>query len=337
MKSGPPSRRSGNSERGYALLMAVFLVATMALAASMAVPSVLNEGRREREQEVIWRGNQYVRAIRLYYQKNGHFPQSMDDLTKASNNGTYFLRKAYTDLTDPDEQGEWRLIYASPTGQLTGSVRYHSLQEMALMQGLGTAQNNALAAAAAAQGGTGSLGQAMPGQAQASGGLGQSGGRGLPGGSGQTPGTQGSQFAPEPISDGPVFGGYLVGVGCKLKKPSLMVYKGGKTYYEWEFIWNPLTVSAIASPGGGAVPGLSLPNTGGAIGSVLGLPGSGAVPGAPGAAPPGVNGMQPNPNATGTGAPAAPQPPPNGEVLQAPSDSPTPPGDGGQAPATPSQ
>ena len=118
-------------QRGYALLMAIFLVATMILLATVVTPSVLTEGRREREQEAIWRGNQYVRAIQLYYRKNGRYPQTVDDLIKG-NLGVHFLRKAYTDPMN-SEDGSWRFIYVSPTGQLIGSVRYHSLQEMALM------------------------------------------------------------------------------------------------------------------------------------------------------------------------------------------------------------
>src|SRR5579863_10291384 len=119
------------SQKGYALLMAIFLVATMIVLATVVTPSILTEGRREREQEAIWRGNQYVRAIELYYRKNGRYPQTVDDLTKG-NPGVHFLRKAYTDPTNSTD-GSWRFIYVSPTGQLIGSVRFHSLQEMALM------------------------------------------------------------------------------------------------------------------------------------------------------------------------------------------------------------
>src|SRR5262249_27356348 len=160
------------------------------------------------------------------------------------------------DLTDPDVQGEWRLIYASPSGQLTGSVRYHTLQEMALMQGLSAAQNNAMSAMAAANGAGGaqSAGATGAGAGVVPGAAGQiSSQMGQPG---QLGSSQGSAFAPTPISSGPVFGGYLVGVGCQLKRPSLIWYKGGKTYEQWEFIWNPLTVAAIATPGTGAIPGL---------------------------------------------------------------------------------
>ena len=68
------------SDDGYAVLLAIFMVATMLLLAATATPNILTQGRRLREQETIWRGNQYVRAIRLYYQKNGKYPSNLDDL-----------------------------------------------------------------------------------------------------------------------------------------------------------------------------------------------------------------------------------------------------------------
>ena len=44
--------------QGYALLMVCFLVALMVIATAAAVPSILTEGRRVKEAEMIWRGEQ---------------------------------------------------------------------------------------------------------------------------------------------------------------------------------------------------------------------------------------------------------------------------------------
>ena len=76
--------------------MAVFLVATVLILAAMAAPNVLTQGRRERETELVWRGEQYERAIGLYYRKFGKYPTRVDDLVKQTN-GVRFLRQAYTD------------------------------------------------------------------------------------------------------------------------------------------------------------------------------------------------------------------------------------------------
>ncbi len=338
--SSTPTHRA--KQKGYALLMAIFLVATMIVLATVVTPSILTEGRREREQEAIWRGNQYVRAIDLYYRKNGRYPQTVDDLAKG-NLGVHFLRKAYTDPTNP-EDGSWRFIYVSPTGQLIGSVRYHSLQEMALtlnMPGAGQSLPNPNAAASgqpagqganqqatgqpaqqgAGQQGTGpqaadsqqsgtgqGTGQQGTGQgtggAQASGGAGNANPQGAaqPGAPSQgfapTQGAFGSSFgstqspfgSTQPTSDiplqavdGPVLGANLIGVAGKGKRSSLIVYQGGKTYFQWEFIFNPLAVVAVggqpatgALPGGAGAPPLTPQGTNVPVGALPGLsPGGG--------------------------------------------------------------
>ena len=74
--------RAQNKSRGYALLMVCFLVALIVIGTAAAVPNLLTEGRREKEAEMIWRGEQYARAVRLYYRKNGRFPQSIEQLTE---------------------------------------------------------------------------------------------------------------------------------------------------------------------------------------------------------------------------------------------------------------
>ena len=51
--------------------------------------------RRDREVEAIHRGNEYVRAIQLYYKKFGRYPGNMDQLEKSNN--IRFLRQRYVD------------------------------------------------------------------------------------------------------------------------------------------------------------------------------------------------------------------------------------------------
>ena len=140
IRRGQRPARESRPEAGYALLFAVFLAATMFILATMAAPSIVNQGRREREQQLIWRGNQFVRGIRLYFQKNGRFPQNKEELLKGTLD-VHFVRK---DFTDPMAQsgGDWRFIYVAPSGQLTGSVRYHTLQEMAAALGGGQNAGN---------------------------------------------------------------------------------------------------------------------------------------------------------------------------------------------------
>ncbi len=46
-----------------------------------------------------------------------------------------------------------------------------------------------------------------------------------------------------------MMGGNIIGVASKVKRDSLMVYNKGTTYYEWEFIWNPMQGNVVAPIG----------------------------------------------------------------------------------------
>ena len=264
-------RRPGRpaDQRGYALLMVVFVAAVMVIVAAAATLSVITEGKRAREEEAIWRGEQYERAIGLYYRKNARFPTSVDDLVKG-NNGVRFLRQAYKDPMNKTD-GAWRFIYVTAAGQLVGSLRYTSLAQMAAAQkaGQGTAVAGATPAGALSDdSGSGNQQQqgsppganpqgAPPGTSPAP----QNPITGLQGGQPSTPPSAGglglaaSGEQPQALgTSGGVFGGNIVGVGSTVDKPSLKVYQGGKKYKEWEFIWNPLVAVTIA-PAQGGVPG----------------------------------------------------------------------------------
>jgi hypothetical protein len=270
------------ADAGYALLLAVFLAATMFVLATMAAPSIINQGRREREQQLIWRGNQYVRGIRLYFQKNGRFPQNKEELLKGTI-GVHFVRKAFTDpVAQPG--GDWRFIYVAPSGQLTGSVRYHTLQEMAAALGGGPNAGNlaALFGGPPAAPGAGAVGAAGAGRGGAATGAGRGAATGATAGaqggaaagqSGLEPAGTGPTPVPLQAVDGPVLGASLIGVASKVKQNSLLVYQGKDTYFEWEFIWNPLL---NRGPGGAATP------------QAPGAVPAGAGPVAPGTGPGGI-------------------------------------------------
>ena len=129
-KSLVSSRRP--AQRGYAYLMALFMVVTLIIGSQVAMKNIVTEGRREREAEMIWRGQQYVRAIRLYYVKTGHYPSNLDDLKKGLPELHFLRYAAYKDPMKKDD-AKWRLIYVNAAGQIIGSVKYATLQQMAIM------------------------------------------------------------------------------------------------------------------------------------------------------------------------------------------------------------
>ena len=259
--------------------MVVFMVATLIILTSAVAPNLLTQGRRERETELAWRGQQYQRAIGLYYTKMGRYPTKLEDLTKQTN-GVRFLRQAYKDPMNTDD-GSWRFIYVGPNGQLIGSLKKTSLLQSLLstptLPGSSVAgASGPIGPGGASGGGTSTAG----GTSQFSLGPGLSGGSGAPGAGGTDAQGQSGALSPNPLESQPqplsgaVFGGNIIGVGSKIKQPSLRVYDGGDTSQLWEFIWNPMQQVAIP---GQQPAGPAPPTTPGAAGQAP-APGTPAAP-----------------------------------------------------------
>ncbi|MFQ5662562.1 MAG: hypothetical protein ACE5HL_01865 [Terriglobia bacterium] len=111
-----------NPQSGYALLIVLLMAALVLLSLSTAVPRLLTQGQREKEEELIFRGEQYRRAIGLFYKKYGGFPRSIEDLLET--NERAFLRRRFPDPMR--RNGEWRLIRVGPSGELIGTVNQRS-------------------------------------------------------------------------------------------------------------------------------------------------------------------------------------------------------------------
>jgi len=332
------SRLGGSSlngrERGYAYVMALFMVLTVIVSSQVLLRNMVTETRSQREEEMIWRGNQYVRAIKMYYRKTGHFPQTQDDLLTGVPD-LHFLRSEA--LTDPmnKQDGNWRFIYTvSSTGVIIGSVKYGTLQQMAFMDmnggqmpgaqpGQGTSGSTDSSGDNSSTGTNGS-GSTTNGSTTSTGATGTGPNGGLngspvanqPGGAGvtngpagalgvQSLGVQTAQAQPTGPVDSPVLGGVIIGVGSTVDATSIKTYKGGTKYNQWEFIWNPLEEQAQAVQQGinqaGAGGGLGLPGL--PLGPVLG-------PGSPGG-PSGSSGS--SGNSGGSNNPGAPNNPPSSD------------------------
>src|SRR5437763_1913650 len=252
-----------HTQQGYALLLVIFMTTMLLILATMVAPNIKTEGQREKEKEMIWRGRQYARAIKLYYRKMGRFPTSLDDLTKPKIGSLRFLRQAYKDPMNTQD-GSWRLLYVGPSGQLIGSLKPHpaTVRFGQVPAGMGTPVAG-MAAPGAPNSGFGSvLGQAM-GQV---GGLNPQG-PGSQSASSSSPGTtstNGPAATGNPVSadqgtgaatvtaegtdaDAPIptddtsaiIGGNIIGVGSKVDKKSVIVYDHAKNYRLFEFIWDP--------------------------------------------------------------------------------------------------
>ena len=111
-------KKTRRNDSGFALLLVFAMAATIALLLYLELPRVAFERQREQEALLIARGEQYKRAIQLYFRKFKTYPTSIDALENTNN--LRFLRRRYTDpLTGKDE---WRLIHIGPGGVFTDSL-----------------------------------------------------------------------------------------------------------------------------------------------------------------------------------------------------------------------
>src|SRR5437868_8321547 len=193
-------------QAGYAILAILFLLVILTLALMAVAPNVARQIQRDREEEMIHRGQQYARAIRKFYKKTGRYPNSVKDLLDT--NHLRFLRQEYKDPMTAD--GKWRLLHVgeaqiTPTGffgQALQNVTNSSLGANATAAGAPNPQ----ATAPAASSGANTSGQSS----------------GLISSSNQTFG-----------------GGPIVGVSSFSKRQSLKVLNGKDHYSDWQFVYDP--------------------------------------------------------------------------------------------------
>jgi hypothetical protein len=105
-------RIGGRDQRGFALLLVFLLASAVALMLYRQMPREAFESERDKEQMLIDRGEQYKRAIYLYYvQNNRQWPTKIEDLEN-TNNKRYLRRRYINPYTGKDE---WRLVHTNGT------------------------------------------------------------------------------------------------------------------------------------------------------------------------------------------------------------------------------
>ncbi len=281
-----PSR---SSSTGFALLIVMVAAAVLLIGLTAVLPSIYQEGQREREAELIFRGYQYARAIAGYHQKFQRYPNRIEDLTKLTN-GFRFLRKEYADPMTPG--GKWRFIHANAQGVLLDSKTQGPPPGAMGQSGANPGAAGFGTSAASGMGGFGQQGVGSSGFGQQGSSFGQqsaggssfgqtgsgnssfgvqdtggssfgpqstgSSGFGTSNGGfssnsnlgGSTPGTQqGSGFSMGSSQGG---GTFIVGVASTSHKQSIRTWNKKEHYDEWEFIGIDLGALGIAT----SIPGL---------------------------------------------------------------------------------
>jgi type II secretory pathway pseudopilin PulG len=104
-------------EGGYALVGIMTVMMFGLILTTAAAPKLKMESQREREEEMLWRGQQVSRALKAYSVVKGGFPTDLNDLVKGVDVGTKkirFLRpSALCDPMTPCDPGSsnWRPVF----------------------------------------------------------------------------------------------------------------------------------------------------------------------------------------------------------------------------------
>ncbi|MBI4461078.1 MAG: hypothetical protein HY648_13605 [Acidobacteria bacterium] len=252
--AGPAAKHVRETERGYVLLVFVLFTALLVIGFSRVLPTALFQGQREKEEELIFRGQQYQRAIQLFVRKFGRYPNSLEELENTNN--IRFLRSRYRDPIT--REGEWRLIHIGPGGVFPDSLTV--AQPAQASTGLEPSPEMYRRPEGAESGGAaprtaGSAGFAPINPGGLSGGTaaGESSEPAMRPSSDPTANPQVQPRAAATAQGGPpplAFGsGGIAGVASQNTGESIKVWNGYSQYNEWEFIYDfrgdPIGTAAI--------------------------------------------------------------------------------------------
>jgi type II secretory pathway pseudopilin PulG len=253
------SNRTRNPEYGYAMAALLVAMSVMAIMMTAVMPVWRHQAQREKEDELVFRGLQYVHAIGLFQRKFANaYPPTVDVLVEQR-----FLRKKFK---DPITNDDFALIPAG--GALPGATPAAGNAS----GGRGTSPSSAPSpTSGSASGGaaSGQVGSALRNTASI----------GTPGAAGAVTG--------------------ISGVTSKSKDASIRIYNGRSHYNEWAFVYVATTqapgAGGAGGPGGRGT-GQPGPNGPGGVGGVGGRGRGPNGPGAPGSPNgPGGRGFGPGP------------------------------------------
>jgi type II secretory pathway pseudopilin PulG len=100
------SRRGQGREAGYNMVMLIVAITVLNIMVAAVLPLMSTQIRREKEEELIFRGFQYAEAIRLFHQKYQHYPTKLEQLLEVK---PRTIRQLWKDPMTKD--GKWGVIF----------------------------------------------------------------------------------------------------------------------------------------------------------------------------------------------------------------------------------
>jgi type II secretory pathway pseudopilin PulG len=229
------SRRGASADEGFAMAALLVAMTVMAIAMTVALPVWHTAAQREKEAELIFRGQQYARALALFQRRfPGAIPPNVDVLIDGR-----MLRKRYKDpITNDDFQiigpGDG-VALQGPEGAATPGVRTPGSPPQPGAAGPNPRQSSTFTAP------TFSINSPSAGGARGS----------FSGAGGSTFSLSNAGGASATVGGPGAASGGVVGVVSKSKDTSLRLYNGRNHYNEWVFMATQQTLRA-GGPGGAA-------------------------------------------------------------------------------------
>jgi len=205
-------------QAGFTLIGLMVAIAIINIGLGVAASSWVTINKRSKEAELIWRGQQYVRALQCHRQQTGGLPGDLNELLDSD-----CIRALYPDPMARD--GRWRVIRESDVRSLAGQGAGRESQALSTLERQLTEAGISLG------------GAARPVQPAAGGVGGDTGGRQV----GRASSLQAayerlstlSQRLDQNISRG---GNGVVGVVSTSTDEALRIYQGESTYDAWRFV-----------------------------------------------------------------------------------------------------
>lgn len=303
--------------------MLMLFVALLAIAATAVAPSISQQLRRDREEEMIHRGVQYSRAIRRYVKKFGRYPTRLEELENTNN--LRFLRKRYK---DPINGQDFKLLHLGDVQTVFGAGIAGATPAGGAVAGVPTLGGAATIASqnmVARSGGvmnttsvTATQDQLNENSTQSNG---SEDGQTKDGERNSGPIQKGTSTAAGPLENRVFGGGPIVGVASTSKAETIREFNHKNHYNQWQFIYDPASDRGglLNTPAQPALQGVGTANgmgTAAGAGALNNLNGTqpmqpGMQPMQPGMQPlqPGMQPMQPGMQPMQS-APAQSAPPP---------------------------
>jgi len=125
------------TEHGHLLIGLMVAVTIMTIMVTVAAEKWSVILRRDREQELVFRGKQYAQALAEYQKEHGSLPNEFEMLLKKGPRNHRYIRKLFRDPFT--EEGAWAKLVLAPGGQAVVNPLTMEMRPVSMLQRQGKA------------------------------------------------------------------------------------------------------------------------------------------------------------------------------------------------------